>query len=238
MQKKKIIPDWQISLGESKKYHIFLVRNPLPLIPFIRKIQSILHKNLAFLGNYVPPETHADMSFLLFFAKILQEWDEYFILLPNRISVPPTQNSKTLIQGGFLFNDEQYLFNRQGQFLMACNYVDYDYVFLVLRDNDHPVGDIVGLLHADPTLDIQDISHLAHNGKKIRSGNLSKATDEDLLFNFFGNIEVMISDFRTNHLKCYLAPNQSIKSANIENPDIINQRFITAGLWRKEDNVF
>lgn len=237
MQKKKDISDWQTSLDENKKHYLFLVRNSLSLIPFIRMIQLTIRKNFAFLDNYMPPKTRTNMNFPLFFMEMQREWNEYFILLPNRISVPPSSNSKAdTLQDMFLFNDEQYFFNRQGQFLILCDYVDYDYVFLLLCDKDGSISDIMNPLRANRELLIQDISPLMKNLSKRRTGNLSKESDKELVFNFFGDVEVMIDDFRTSHLKCCLAPNQSIKAANIKNPDILNQRFITADLLRKEDD--
>lgn len=239
MLKNRDTPDWQASLGGSKRHYIFLVRNTLSLIPFIRKIQLIIRKNLAFLDYYIPDKSRPDMRFLLFFTKIQRGWDEYFILLPNRITVPPIPESKAdARQGLFLFDDELYLFNRQGQFLIACDPVDCDYIFLLLCDKDSPVDDIMTPLLENRDLHIQDISPLMEKPSRKSTGNLSKESDKDLLFNFFGNIEVMINDFRTDHLKCRLAPRQTVKSLSIKYQDIHNQRFITSNLWQEEDKDF
>lgn len=246
MKQTRRISNLPATLGGDRGHYLFLAASHLALVPFARKIQRVLRRNFAFLGNFTPVKTDGALHFPLFFAGTGKGPGEYLVMLPNRIAVRPVLRLRPGMPSALpLFDDDRYFFNRQGQYLMKCGFVDYDYAFLLVGACDGGCGEVLGPLRECEGLRVGDIGPAEESVCARRSGNLSEATGKELLFNFFGDVDVMVNDYRAGHLLRRLAPNRSPKAAGVGYADLQcrdsysmnlhNRRFSEAGIWHDDE---
>lgn len=237
MEKRKINKDFCLKsdFDHLENYHLFLLQFDRSILQLALSLRRILHHDFSFLHDFIPDRKHPDRVFPLFFSSFEESDGVNLVLLPNKVTTAPTSNSKSgnedPLMGLFLFDDDYYLFNRQGLTMFKCPYADYDFLLLAFCDHNVNIDEFLVPITAEKTLTIKDISACL----KLSSSAPEEKKRIVFMQDFCSDVEVMIDHYQLEHLRLCLGPHQAIGSSNYPNKQHLNERFVTGNLLKITD---
>lgn len=202
--KKKCV-DWLSTFGLTKDYGLFLIRSERTIEELARDLSVAFQSDFSYMGEY----EHANKHFPMFFTRLTFENDACWSLMPNKIMVNPNaaeENPDPLL-GLFLFEDEFFVFNKGGRHLYDCEFQNYDYIFLLMCENDTPLDDLLYPLSQLSEVKYVNISELVAIPKNKRDEERTRFTKNLFVFN-----EKKISEFEEKKINDFLKnPLETIK---------------------------
>lgn len=191
--------DWLEGFGQSKNYDIFFIKSSEEPIHLAHSLSMLLGKPFAFLADIAPLMSEPDRSFPLFFSMLNLSNGANLVLMPNRITIPALDLGKSFdpLLSGFLFDDDFYLFNKQGITTFQSDCVDYDYILLLYCDKSFEAAE-----------EVETVLNTVPSFKMLKASNLlllnsKKAVDKnrvDFLQRLFVDVEILIGEFQENML--------------------------------------
>ncbi|MCQ2284987.1 MAG: hypothetical protein MJZ57_08815 [Bacteroidales bacterium] len=199
--------DWLIDFGLTKDYYIFMVRSDLSDLQFANAMSRLYHQDFSFLTKVVADEQHPGATYSLFFSSLSVCDQVYMSVLNNKTSLDPNLESENPdpLLGLFMFEDDSYIFNKQGRRVFDCPYSDYDYLIFLSCPNGTAVDYYINPLKLFPKMDLKEVSDMLQPKKK--KGEEQKS---NFLKNLFNNCELLISEYETEHLKQFLGEKNTI----------------------------
>lgn len=191
--------DWLEGFGQSKNYDIFFIKSSEQPIRMARTLSVAFNNSFAFLDDIAPLMDEPGRLFPLFFSMLNVSNGANLVLMPNRITISASdlgENSDFLL-GGFLFDDDYYLFNKHGVAAFSCDVVDYDYILLLYCDKSFDAAqDVETVLKANASLNMVKASNL------LLQSNLNAVDKKriDFLQRLFVDIEILIGEFQADKL--------------------------------------
>lgn len=191
--------DWLEGFGQSKNYDIFFIKSTEQPIRLAHTLSALFNKPFAFLDDVAPLMDNPNRTFPLFFSMLSVSNGANLVVLPNRITIPAQDLGKGSdpLLGGFLFDDDYYLFNKQGNTTFKCDCVDYDYVMMLYCDKNFEAAE-----------EVESVLKEKSSFRMVKASNLlqlnsTKAIDKkrvDFLQRLFVDIEILVGDFLENML--------------------------------------
>ena len=235
---KKKNTDQIISLdafGSAKDYWLCWVKSPLPHFSFAACVQQHFKFPCSFIGNILLDDVHEDLAFPMYYMSFSEEFDINLVILSNHVTAPTeiSMGEQNPLLGGLLFEDEYYLFNKQGLTKIPFSYPMADYVLLLSADKQVDIEDYAKLLPSIPNIQVvcQDTpQNIAQSQKK--SKNVL-----DFLQYLFYESEAYVKDLRRRRLFKKLHNKMSVAESNyikLRFP-VEDNRVIVSDLLRRED---
>lgn len=238
MAAKKKNTDQIISLdafGSAKNYWLCWVKSSLPHFPFAAYVQKHFGHPCAYIGNILLDDIHPDLAFPMYYLSFSEEYEVNLVILSNHVTAPNdlSMEQQNPLLGGLLFEDDYYLFNKQGLTKIQFSYPMADYVFLLSADKQSDIKDYTKLLPSIPGIQVicQDTPrNIAQTQKK------SKSVLEFLQYLFYES-EADIKEHRRRKLFRKLHQRMSVAEANYEKLrfPVEDNRVIVSDLLRRED---
>lgn len=191
--------DWLEGFGQSKNYDIFFIKSSEQPIRLAHTLSALFHNSFAFLDDVAPLMDEPNRTFPLFFSMLNVSNGANLVVMPNRITIPAQDLGKSSnpLLGGFLFDDDFYLFNKQGNTTFYCGCADYDYVVLLYCDkNFEAAEEVESVLKAKSSFRMVKASNLLQL-------NSTKTIDKkrvDFLQRLFVDVEILVGEFLENML--------------------------------------
>ncbi len=190
---------WLEGFGQSKNYDVFFVKSSEQPIRMALSLSKMFHKPFAFLDDLTPLLDEPNRVFPSFFSMLNVGNGANLVLMPNRITINAQdlgRNSNPLL-GGFLFDEECYLFNKQGNSTFKCACTDYDYLILLYCDKNFEIAEYT-----------ETILKTKSSFQTVRESDLlnlkSKAAADkkrlDFVQRLFVDLEIRIGEFQENIL--------------------------------------
>jgi len=238
MAAKKKNTDQIISLdafGSAKDYWLCWVKSPLPHFSFAANVQKHFGFPCSYIGNILLDDVHEDLAFPMYYMSFSEEFDINLVILSNHVTAPTSvsMGDQNPLLGGLLFEDEYYLFNKQGLTKIQFSYPMADYVLLLSTDKQVDIEDYAKLLPSIPNIQTvcQDTpQNIAQSQKKSKSVL-------DFLQYLFYESEAYIKDLRRRKLFKKLHNKMSVAESNyikLRFP-VEDNRVIVSDLLRRED---
>lgn len=238
MAAKKKNTDQIISLdafGSAKDYWLCWVKSPLQHFSFAASMQKHFKLPCSYIGNILLDDVHEDLAFPMYYMSFSEEYDINLVILSNHVTAPIaiSMGEQNPLLGGLLFEDEYYLFNKQGLTKIQFSYPMADYVLLLSADKQVDIEDYAKLLPAIPNIQIvcEDTPHnIASNQKKSKSVL-------DFLQYLFYESEAYVKDLRRRKLFKKLHNKMSVAESNyikLRFP-VEDNRVIVSDLLRRKD---
>jgi hypothetical protein len=238
MAAKKKNTDQIISLdafGSAKDYWLCWVKSPLPHFSFAANVQKHFGFPCSYIGSILLDDVHEDLAFPMYYMSFSEEFDINLVILSNHVTAPTSvsMGDQNPLLGGLLFEDEYYLFNKQGLTKIQFSYPMADYVLLLSTDKQVDIEDYAKLLPSIPNIQTvcQDTpQNIAQSQKKSKSVL-------DFLQYLFYESEAYIKDLRRRKLFKKLHNKMSVAESNyikLRFP-VEDNRVIVSDLLRRED---
>lgn len=238
MPARKKNPAQIISLdafGSAKNYWLCWVRATMPPLAFCDTIQKELKHPCAYIGSILLQDIHPDLKFPMFSLSFSQEYDVDMVILANHVTAPMelSLDQQNPLLGGLLFEDEYYLFNKEGLAKIPFSHPSTDYILLLSADKDTDINDYVTLLEQCPAFETllggtpQSIAPTQKKGKAFL----------DFLQYLFYESEVAMKEYRRRKLFRKLNHRMSVAEVNYERLrfPVEDNRTLTSALLRRED---
>lgn len=163
---------WNSNFGQSKDYYLFLAKSNKSIFAFTHRLHEILNCNFAFVNFYKPEEKKPMIKYPMFFSSFSHNREEKIVVIPN--SVPVENNvvpeKYDPLNSMFLFQDDYYIFNRQGQRFVTCPFVDYDYLILIYGGKSNSITDVIAKIQQDKSIILQDVRNYLSIDPKAKKG--------------------------------------------------------------------
>lgn len=152
---------WLDDFGKSRDYYLLLALSDQAPLQFADTLTHLFHCDFVFLENHAPIADRPDRLFPVFDACLNSLGDVRMMLMPNKLSEANDDQAVRFPLLGFsMFEEDFYLFNKQGSRLFPCDYADYDYLLLLSCNRGADVSDVFGMLARETRLAVRDISAL------------------------------------------------------------------------------
>lgn len=205
--------DWLEGFGHAKNHNIFFIKSPNPAIQMASDLKKIFHCDFHFLEDVFIVSKYPNLPNPVFFSVLNFSQEAYLILIPNRIiiSAQDLDKSSDPLLGGFLFDDECFLFNNQGDTSYKTTFSNYDYMLLLSCDKNYRAVD-----------DVTTILNSVADWKTIQQSDLlipasRKAVEKsrvEYLQHLFVDIEINIGTFLEEYLCRVMQGNTTIPREN------------------------
>lgn len=238
MTARKKEPAQIISLnafGSAKNYWLCWVQSSLPHFTFAHKLQSQLKHPFAYIGNINLNDIHPELLFPMYYSSFNQDFDVNLVILANHVTAPMelSLGQQNPLLGGLLFEDEYYLFNKEGLVKIPFSYPAADYILLLSADKDTDIEDYVKLLEQHSGLKIL----CGDTPQNIAASQKKSKTVLDFLQYLFYESEVAVKEYRRKKLFKRLHQKMSVAEVNYERLrfPVEDNRTITSAFLRRED---
>ena len=211
---------WNINFGQSKEYYLFLAKSNKSVFAFVQQLHKILDCNFAFVNFYKPDEKQPMIKYPMFFSSFSHNREEKIVVMPN--SVPVENNimpeEYDPLNSMFLFQDDYYIFNKQGQRFVTCPFVDYDFLILIYSGKNHNITDVIREIQQEKSIILQDVSdYMSVNPKAKKSEEMNRIK---ILQALGVSSEVHINNFENDCIAKLLGPCREAfdKAYNVKYP--------------------
>ncbi len=147
--------DWLEGFGQSKQHDIFFVRSAESPIKTALAMKRLFRRPFRMLGAYPLLSKHPDRLFPIFFSTLNVSQEANLMLIPNSVTIPAQElgNDSDFLLGGFLFDEESFIFNNQGNFLFQSDFTNYEYMLILSCNRNFQIGgEVVDVLSSVPAL--------------------------------------------------------------------------------------
>ena len=152
---------WLDDFGKSRDYYLLLALSDQAPLQFADTLTHLFHRDFVFLENHSPIADQPDKVFPVFDACLNSLGDVRMLFMPNKVSeANDDQAIRFPLLGFSMFEEDFYLFNKQGSRLFPCDYADYDYLLLLSCNRGVDVSDVLDVLAGEARLSVRDISGL------------------------------------------------------------------------------
>lgn len=223
------------AFGSAKNYWICWMQSPLPHLSFANLLHKHLRQPCAFIGNIAPEESQPRLVFPMYALSFDQEFDVNLVAVANHVTAPMEMSldQQNPLLGGLLFEDEYYLFNKQGLTKIQFSVPMADYVLLLSADKESDIEDYIQTFQLLPDTRIlyQETPQNAAQGQKKKKLAL------DFIQYLFYESEAAVKEYRRRKLFRKLHFKMSVAETNYERLrfPIEDNRMITSDLLRRED---
>lgn len=223
------------AFGSAKNYWICWMQSTLPHLSFANLLQKELKRPCAFVGDIAPEESQPLLKFPMYALSFNLEFDVNLVAVANHVTAPMEMSldQQNPLLGGLLFEDEYYLFNKQGLTKIPFSVPMADFVVLLSADKEADIEDYIQALQSLPGVRIlyQETPQNAAQGQKKRKAVL------DFIQYLFYESEAAVKEYRRRKLFRKLHFKMSVAEANygrLKFP-MEDNRMITSDLLRRED---
>lgn len=205
--------DWLEGFGHSKNHDIFFIKSNASPIRMACDLEKLFHRNVHFLKDAFLMPKYPHLPDSIFFSVLNFSQEAYLILVPNRIiiSAQDLDKSSDPLLGGFLFDDECFLFNNLGDTLYKTSFNNYDYMLLLSCDKNYrALDDVLDTLKSVPSFKTVLQSDLLQPASR-------KAVEKsrvEYLQHLFVDVEINIGTFLEEYLCKVMQGNTTIPREN------------------------
>lgn len=223
------------SFGSAKNYWLCWIQSPLPPFSFAKKVQKELRHPCAYIGSISLEDIHPNLQFPMYYMSFNQEFDINLVILANHVTAPMEMSlsQENPLFGGLLFEDDYYLFNKQGLTKIQFSYPQADYLLLLSADKQVDLEDYIQML---PQL--SDTKFLCQNTpQNIADSQKKSKTVLDFLQYLYYESEASVNEHLRKKLFRKLHNKMSVSENNYERLrfPVEANRMITSGLLRREE---
>ena len=223
------------SFGSAKNYWLCWIQSPLPPFSFAKKAQKELRHPCAYIGSISLEDIHPTLQCPMYYMAFNQDFDINLVILANHVTAPMEMSlsQENPLFGGLLFEDDYYLFNKQGLTKIQFSYPQADYLLLLSADKQVDLEDYIQML---PQL--SDTKFLCQNTpQNIADSQKKSKTVLDFLQYLYYESESFVNDYLRKKLFRKLHHKMSVSAANYEaiRFPIEDNRMITSSLLRRKE---
>ena len=223
------------AFGSAKNYLICWMQSPLPHFSFANLLRERFKQPCAFIGNIIPEQNEPQLEFPMYYLAFNQEFDVNLVAIANHVTAPMEMSleQQNPLLGGLLFEDEYYLFNKQGLAKIPFSIPNADFVLLLSADKETDIEDYIQMFPLLTNVHIlyQDTPQNAAQSLKKKKAAL------DFIQYLFYESEAAVKEYRRRKLFQKLHFKMSVAESNygrLKFP-IEDNRMITSDLLRRED---
>ena len=220
-------------LGESKRYHFFLVKSDLDFYPFALQLNKQLFCSLSYSGTFSPVEDSLKAVFCFLSSPISCVNKGDIFVIENKTSNYDQKNfheSKKDSKYGFqtlaLFKEYYYLFGSKPPALwkfpskMKTSVKEfYDYIMIISHDKEnYIINDLLENIKNNRLYSVTDIykdiePHLHHDLDKEKPAKKKKGKKDaiDFLLELCQIVEITKNDFETECMEKLLGDKDTLK---------------------------
>lgn len=202
----KVTVQWNINFGQSKEYYLFLARSNKSVFAFVQQLHELLDCNFAFVNFYRPDEKQPMVKYPMFFSSFSHNREEKIVVMPNSVAVENNIMPEEYdpLNSLFMFQDDYYIFNKQGQRFVTCPFVDYDFLILIYSGKNNDITDVIHRIQKEKSINLQDMSSYMSINPNAKKGEEKQRVK--LLQAICVSAEVHINNFENDCISRLLGP--------------------------------